>query len=157
MTNDIPAGYQIIFSTWENDGNAAKTKVRSGIQSAEDVRFLLALASRFASRNSDRPGLGGEYPTVDQLIEVVDSTLARFPDISSNLRAMFEDERDICLKEGEDDEDLADRWYDLICDIILDYPEDEHYCDEPRFCRVFEEATIYYFEQPIADISADFT
>jgi len=153
MSDAIPAGYQIIFCTWENDLNARATETWSGIQEPEDVRFLLAIAAHFTSQHHPRPGRGNEYLTADEMIEVVESTMARFPGISDDMRMLFDAERDEC--DG-DDETLGERWYDLIADRILGYPEDQSYCDAPMFCRVFERASVYYFAQPVEDITEQF-
>lgn len=152
MTNTIPAGYQIYFNTWENDADARGTKIWSGIEEREDVRFLLALACKFASRNAVEAGIGNDGISTDELIKTVESTLASFPGISFDMRALFENER-----EGDDDDELADRWYDLICDRILGSPVDEFYSAEyTRFCRVFDDAQVFYFEQPVKEVTSEF-
>jgi hypothetical protein len=153
MTEPIPAGYQIHFTTWENDGDAYKTKLWSGIESAEDVTFLLLLANKFKSQNSQERGLGNGGVMTDDLIEAVESAMAQVPGISRDMRALFEDERE----EDEDEDTLADRWYDLIADRILSYPVEESYrYDETRFCRVLSKVQVYYFPQPVEEVTSQF-
>jgi hypothetical protein len=151
MTEPIPAGYQIHFNSWENDADARGTKIWSGIESPEDVKFLLILAYKFSSRNAVVSGIGNDGVTVDTMIDTVENALASVPGISFDMRALFDAER-----EDADDEDLADRWYDLIAERILGYPVEEYYRDETRFCRVFESAQIYYFPQPVEEVTGQF-
>ncbi len=152
MINDIQPGYQIHFTSWENDADSYKTLIWSGIKSAEDVKFLLALAKKFTSKNGFERGLGNGSVPADRLIAAVESAMAQVPGISDDMRAMFDGERE----EDQDDEDLADRWYDLIAEQILGYPVEQIYLDEAWFCRVFSYAQVYYFDRQVPDISSQF-
>jgi hypothetical protein len=150
MTEPIPAGYQIHFTTWENDGDAYKTQIWSGIEQREDVVFLLALARLFKSQNDRNAGMGNGSVAAEVLVSAIDNLMLLHPDISRDMRQLFNDER-------EDDEDiLADRWYDLICDRILSTPEEECYYSEPLFCRVFSSVNVYYFPQPVEEVTDQF-
>lgn len=153
MTEPIAAGYQIHFTTWENDADAYKTTVWSGIESTEDVRFLLLLANKFKSQNSREQGLGNGGVMVDDMIEAVESAIEQVPGISDDMRSLFDAERE---DGGDDEETLADRWYDLIADRILSYPVEESYRDEPRFCRVLSKVQVYYFPQPVEEVTSQF-
>jgi hypothetical protein len=154
---DILAGYQIHFNTWENDADARLTTIWSGIQNSDDVKFLLALAGAFVSKNSEVQGLGNGGTTPDQLIDLIENLIEKYHP-SWDLTQLFMQERE----EVDDDDDLdgellADRWYDLLCGRILGQPVEEMYRYEyTRFCRVFDDAEVFYFPDNVENVTNQF-
>lgn len=145
----IPAGYQLHIKTWENDGDARKTKVISGLEK-EEVEFFIEIAKRFASRNSPEKGIGNGSATGDQLKEIVKTALDNHPHISDELRNDVES----CF----DDEDLWDaHLYEYITDRILGFPENEIYrSDFENFCRVYDSHKVYYYPQAVEEVTEKF-
>lgn len=149
---DIPAGYQIHFSTWENDMDSFATEIWSGITQKEDVHFLVDLANRFQSKHTPKKrGVGNSSVSCEDLVELVTKCLDRHPLISSDMRALFMTEVD-----PDDEETTAERWYDLLCDRMLGYPENEHYASEENFCRVMDNIKVYWIPNPIEEVTESF-
>jgi hypothetical protein len=156
---DIPAGYQIHFITWENDADAYCTEIWSGIQNEQDVLFLLHLAEQFRSVNNSQNGLGNGGVDAETLVNRIEKTLEKFPAISDDMRMLFEQERSEASDGDDEDSEgnlLADRWYDLLTDRMLSTPVEQYCQDETRFCRVFDKAKVYYYAQPVQDVSVRF-
>ena len=159
----IPAGYQLHTESWENDADASKTTILSGL-SFEDVEFYLDLLSYFRSQNDHRvgmaPGLGNGSNLPETIIAVVKSTLERHPNISADTRATWIDDLfDIELEIDPDDADynpLADTYYEIICEELLSYPVEDYYASQPYFCRVFDRAKVYFVETPIKNVTSQF-
>lgn len=143
MTYDIPAGYQLHVTTWENDGDHYNTEIISGLTEA-DVRFLLDVAKQFGSRNSTTPGLGNGSVKGEQLVALLREKLADHPEISDDIKQVW--------SEGSD-EDIA---YDILTDLLLGTPQEEGYFDELYFCRVFDDFKVYYFPETIKDVTQSF-
>ena len=154
---NILAGYQIHFTTWENDGDARRTTIWSGIQNSDDVKFLLALAGAFVSKNSGKQGLGNGETDAGQLTNLINGLLTKHH-VSWDLSQLFEQEKeDLDLDDEGDVDVLADRWYNLLCDRILGQPVEEMYhYDYVRFCRVFDGAEVYYFPDNVHNVTNQF-
>ena len=90
MCNEIPAGYQLHIKTWENDADHYLTQVISGL-TEEDVKFHLFIVSHFYSRNgfSFKRGLGNGSIPEGTLIELIQSAVTKFPNISDSTRDMW--------------------------------------------------------------------
>lgn len=148
----IPNGYQLHVTSWENDGDFYETTIRSGIKSEEDVRFLLALVQAFTSVNERTPGLGNEYIDDDSLINLITSLLQEHPGITASLRSSF-----TAWQEGSPllDGEIADRYYEIVCGLLGE-PKEADYCDEGRFCRVFDSSEVYYLPDDIEDVTNQF-
>lgn len=144
---NIPAGYQIHFITWENDGDAYATKILSGLNEA-DAKFFYDLASNFKSRNSDIKGYGNGEVDDNVLKDIFKNTLEKHPLLSTG----FKDEINECI----DDEENG--WlYLFLCDNILDQPHEEIYwTDYNNFCRVVERIQVYYLKEPAVDMTEQF-
>jgi len=159
IDHTIPAGYQLHIDTWENDADARVTKIWSGL-SKEDCAFLIALCERFRSRNAHDhtkrngfKGLGNGSTTAEDLLGAFFSTLNEHQHISRDMRQLFED----VIPAEEDDNDAAEILYDILCDQVLGYPVNETYSyDYENFCRVFDDYKVYYFEQPVNDVTHEF-
>lgn len=137
---DIPAGYQLHVTTWENDADAYNTEIFSGLTET-DVKFLLSIAKKFVSKNNSRNGLGNGGVPSKKLLKVVNDALKKFPDVSQKIRDDF-----------TVDEDTV---WEAITEI-LGYPVSEYYWEEENFCRVFDRYEVFLIETPIKDVSAQF-
>lgn len=73
--NRIPAGYKIIITTWENDGDNYNTAHMSGL-SWYQVRLLVKLAELFYSHNQQgERGYGNLYDPTDAECEAVERAI----------------------------------------------------------------------------------
>src|SRR3974390_400726 len=102
---NIPAGYQIHFRTWENDGDNYKTQIISGL-TVEDAHFYVSLAKNF-ERNSH----GNELVPTKDLVAMINTAFEKHPKISSSLREKFTFEG---VPEGSDDYDFLERFYEFL-------------------------------------------
>ena len=153
---NIPSGFQLQITTWENDGDCYKTQVFSGLTEA-DVKFYLSIARKFKSRNTGlhcerRPAenYGNGSITADEMIKMFNKAVEDNPDISENIKHMVEN----CKDEYQDDDEYRGEGYYQVLIELLGYTEE--YGAGPFFCRVFDKATVYYFPEEILDITKEF-
>lgn len=132
---NIPTGYQVRISTWENDGDYRKTQVINGL-SKEDVYFYQDLTKLFYSRHrSEMKGFGNGSVDAEELIQRVTEILGAHPNISRATHDLWND------PEFPDSIDII---YDTLCECVLGYPEEY---DKPYFCRVFEKFEVLFFKE----------
>lgn len=106
MTN-IPAGYTLTISSWENDADNYADKTLHGLSEA-DVRFYINLLNRFRSHNSG--GLGNEDYEPEQETAAIEAAFNESPPDSLDLL----DEVKVSLSEYRDDpqfmENILETW-----------------------------------------------
>mgnify|MGYP003452332281 CR=1 FL=1 len=143
ITLNVPAGYQLTFTSWENDGDHYKTTVIQGL-SKPDAEFYIELAKMFSSVNDlQDQGMGNNTNSDLDLRDAINELLERHPNIS-------DDEREFWSEESE--EQYNDLWYQL-CDTILGRPVDY---DDHGFCRVVESIQVHLISEPIVDVTDQF-
>lgn len=129
----IPAGYYLKVTTWENDGDYYATNELMGL-TATDAQFYVKLVQKFKSRNNrSSPGLGNQHNSDAVLREVVDKLLAKYSDVSPDVRVKFKSE-------------------DLFSDAleeILGSPTDYEHESYGSFCRVVESFELYEIANPV--------
>ena len=110
---DIPAGYQLHINSWENDADARKTEILSGLIEA-DVRFYLDIASQFRSRNGKPKGLGNGSVNLETLVKIFQTALKAHPKISESLQKKY-----TVKIEGDDEDEVGgERACELICELL---------------------------------------
>lgn len=154
MSNEnIPAGYQLHLTTWENDGDNYNTEIISGL-TREDTRFFIQIASRFTSVNNRYGaigGLGNDFVSGNTLIDVIAKALSDNPNISDKIREEW------TLENLDDDEALGCQAYELLISVILGSPQEYDWCSgDSYFCRVFEDFKVFYYENIVKNCSNDF-
>jgi len=155
---NIPAGYQLHIKTWENDLDACKTQVISGLEEA-DVIFLIELASKFKSKNNwDDPGLGNNGVNSHLLDTTVKELYDKYKDVLSPfVKNEYLTESISAFDEvNEDDYDEYSILYDWLCDTVLGWPEDQYYLDIFNFCRVFDSYEVYFIPMEIENVTSKF-
>jgi hypothetical protein len=146
--SNIPKGFQLHITTWENDADHYKTQIFSGL-TEEDVRFYLAIATKFKSQNNyNDQGLGNGSVTPFQMKEVINAAFASYPNISPEIKKFV-----VNCQRVEEDEDEGEGYHQFLLEI-LGYTEE--YFDELYFCRVFDEAKVYYFPEEVLDVTVEF-
>lgn len=133
-----PNGYLLKFTTWENDGDDYKTQEMSGVESAQDMAFLVNLAEMFTSRNAKKSGMGNDDQSHETLCEVVSDLLQKF-DVSDDLR----DELTPMLNEESEGE--LQTW---LNENILGKPEGYDF----GFCRVMDTIQVFLVQDPIVQV-----
>ena len=134
--SNIPAGYRLNITTWENDADHYMTQVIDGL-TEKQVRFYIDLASHFKSTNDPRnPGLGNAPHDEGMLLGVFN---------------------DVAKQHGYHEHLLSeDDIYDWLTEHLLGYPVEEGYRDEVNFCRVFDNYTVYYIPEELEDVTRRF-
>lgn len=128
-TEIIPAGYELRFTSWENDGDHYQTKTLRGLGFAE-AAFLVDLASRFGDDWSEEPTEFGNCEIgSERLRALVESVLLRHPDLPPERRALW---------SGDD-------LYSRLCEKILGYPAEYDW----GFCRHIESIDAFEIPAPV--------
>lgn len=148
---DIPPGYQLHITSWENDGDARATEILNGLSKA-DVAFYVELLSYFRSGS----GFGNSSETDQrEVAEVISKTLKSNPGVSTKITESFGSVDKLLAETDEYDEENADAISDtcteLMCDL-LGAPVEQYYD-----YRVFETFKVYYFQSAVADVSEEFS
>ena len=131
--NDIPVGYQLHVTSWENDGDNFDTKILSGL-TAEDVAVYVDLLSLLVSASAG--GFANRNNIdIERVALAVREKLAAHPKLSDGIRKDFLE----C-----DMDSVRDPMGDL-----LGYSE---YVD----FRVFASCKVYLFETPAKDVTKQF-
>lgn len=156
---NIPSGFRLSVTSWENDADDYQTVVLSGLTEA-DVHFYLDLARAFRSTHGSGDGLGNETVAPLALVRLVDKALAAHPSVSLRerelwTRAMTLDcpDKKSAVDPEQTEEFLAGgAVYDLLCEKVLGTPVNYDY----GFCRVFESFQVLQVEAPVVvDIAVD--
>jgi hypothetical protein len=144
--SNLPAGYQLHITTWENDADNYHTQVMSGL-SKEDVAFYVELAKGFRSKNS-RPkgGLGNQQVDADTLVEYIDGMLAKHPNISEKVRNYWSTEDELADFDMALDDVKYDLYYEILCENVLGNPDDYY---DHGFCRVFDEFKVLFVPEEV--------
>lgn len=133
---EIPTGYQLHVTTWENDADDYKTQIISGLSFIE-VLFYVEFASKFASVNAEVPGLGNEEHYEATLKEVLDEVAKKYVlgiELEKRLESPNFNVREFVVS-------------------ILGTPVGYDY----DFCRVFESYKVLYFDIPVSIRAEDVT
>lgn len=155
---NIPTGWQIQITTWENDADDYQTQTISGLPKEEDVYFYIDLASQFKSngRADGQCNYGNNSQYASTIVGIVLEMLEKHPNISEQVRNLWEAEfegMDMTVDIDEDDYNAGDRLYELLVDNILGYPVNDYYADQERFCRVFDKFRVFYFAEPMHEVT----
>lgn len=149
MTSNIPSGYQLHVTTWENDGDGSATKIWSGL-TREDCEFLVTLVKKFESSSLHRGGLGNDGTTTEQLLGAFFDALNQHQGISDDMKQLFDE----VITAQEDDDVAAEILHDILCDRLLGYPMDEFYATNyTNFCRVFDDFEVFYFPEEVKTVT----
>lgn len=141
---DIPVGYQLHITTWENDLDLRATKIISGL-TEENVRFYLEIAQSFRSRNASPNGLGNGSVSSNRLILLIETALDNHPNITP-----------LCREKWVEVLDQPDWLYEQLTEEILGTPCDFYSENYENFCRVFEKAEVFYYPADVVDVTQKF-
>lgn len=145
MSEQIPAGYQLHITTWENDGDSYKTKILNGLKK-EDVDFYLSIVKNFTSKNDHRRrGYGNGSINEKDLENIISNALATSPHLSKDIRDVWD-----AIPENPDYK--SDWNYESLTEL-LGTPEQY---DDLYFCRVFESFKVYYIPTHINEVTSEF-
>lgn len=127
--NDIPVGFQLHITSWENDADCYNTVIVSGL-TREDCAFLIAVAKLFESGNRRKGGFGNKSPDADEVDAAIDLVRADHPGISAEYATM-DFKSAIELVDG--------------------------YGYESDYLRVYDSHQVFYIAAPVADVTKEFT
>lgn len=153
--SNIPAGYQLHVTTWENDADDYNTKIISGL-GLKDVTFLVALAKKFHScHNHTNKGLGNDSTTREQLVGAIEAAMT----VCKPNEKIQKQIDEIFNIQDEEDEDDGNGYYvyEWLTETLLGYPANEMYrYDYERFCRVYSSHEVFYFKEEVIDVTEQF-
>jgi len=158
--NDIPVGYSLTITSWENDADCYKDVNFYGL-AYEDVWFLIDLAKLFKSMNNyGDPGFGGgawhwkngEKNYFSDVYAAIDEVVEKYKNInvSSELYGQWSTLRE----DAEIDPEYGDDGYNQMIQELVSYPEDEYY--RGNYIRVFSGFTVRYYKAAVEDCTRDF-
>lgn len=150
--NDIPKGYQLHFTTWENDGDFYRTDIISGLEK-DDVKFYIDLLQHFKckhDRKNDNDTFYGNGSTdMKELRKIIDELLKKY-NVSENIRKEWDSRQDPDFCGDQDD------WlWEVLCDN-LNIAYQEEYPDEIYMSRVFDKAEVFFVPKEIKDVTKEF-
>lgn len=142
----IPQGFQLIITSWENDGDNYNTETVSGL-SLEEVSFLTKFISLFRSRNNrnNNNHIGNYYEPSEKELSHILNVIKQFVEQNPSPAKFIE-----YFNGLNDDEYALNGPIELASDLSLSRGE--------FFTRVIEDfQVLYYLEEiKILDLTADF-
>lgn len=174
------AGYTILVTSWENDGDNYKTTTFSGL-TAEDVKFYKFILKHFESDGYHEQkeenffivanDTHGDTPT-SGLRDLYLKAIELFPNTSDKIPTYdgYIPSDDECknfdkycraawtMKPEQKPTTELYKFANFISNMLgrlLESPS-EHYYECHNYFRVFEKMRIYYFEKSAIDKTADF-
>lgn len=152
--SNLPSGYQLHITTWENDADNYQIKIMSGL-TKEDVDFYLDMARKFKSRNQDKSCWGNQEVAADDLVPFIDGLLAKHTGLSEKVRAYWSIEDELGDYDMAEDDVKYEMYLDILSENVLGQPG-EYY--DLGFCRVFAEFKVLFIpaEVVIEDVSSQF-
>ncbi len=142
--SDIPAGYQLRVTTWENDGDHYSTEITSGL-TKEDTRFLISIAEQFSKKGK----YGNDFIKDTDLIEVISNALESSSGITLLMRADWQE----ALQNSIDEGDGAYYLHEILSDTLLSCPQEDY---GSGFCRNVETIEVYYIPEDITEVTKEF-
>lgn len=154
MTN-IPAGYQLRTTTWENDGDSYKTQIISGL-TKETVAFYIELGSLFESASRGTGGFGNRGCTEggdayhNNDLYAVMAAIAKVVSNHPEADAEVLDRYSVVVEDADEFSEV----HENLIEDILGWTED--YYDEQYFCRVVDKVEVFFYNAPIENVTAQF-
>lgn len=151
---NIPIGYRLTISSWENDVDHRRDIVFEGLTAA-DVSYLVELAKLFRTMSRHDGGFGGSAhhyklakrgsgDLIADVADEMDAIALKHPDISDHIRGSFAVERDEYWKDS----------YNEVIVQLVSFPGEDY--DETAYIRVFESYTVHLIKTEIADVTTKF-
>jgi hypothetical protein len=156
--SDLPAGYLVRVTSWENDADNYKTVERAGL-SESDARFFIRAAQLFRSVNrhefgdaprfgnadirGDRPGRANDAGLPDALEALVREHKAVFGSVPQYW------DTDTWKNEAQHAEYRVDYTHEVFYDLIGTWAEGEYW-------RVYESHVVLFVPEVIRDVTASF-
>jgi len=150
---NIPSGYMITVTSWENDADNYRTEALSGIKTKEDVAFFLDFLDHFKKIKPDYAAdeayeLGNDFLEDEAIYSLLEALESRHPNVSNDVRQEWLEYYDPQYIEAASTEQFPQ---------LLGHPvEDVYRYSTKHFCRLVESVQVYYIPEKISDISIDF-
>lgn len=153
MKKNIPAGYQVTITSWENDADYYKDEIFQGLSEA-DAKFLTELCPLFGSYHSyHNPNyrFGGDWNRKDleerwsRMVEVINEVLAANLDISDGMKKKWTVDQTKQYWKGDYEESISE----LVGNCGEGY--------SGNYRRVFESLVVHYFPTEVEDVTSKFS
>lgn len=135
---NIPSGYQLHITSWENDGDNYKTKIISGL-TKEDVQFYLHFLNHFGNDGPYGNEDFDKYPDAEKI--AITNAYEKCRPTSLNLLETVK--RSIIHWETSKDS------FDWVYDTIGTWNYGDCY-------RVFDDYKVYLIRTPIPNVTEEF-
>lgn len=130
---NIPAGYQISFHSWENDGDNYQDVINFGL-TREDVGFYISLSDSFTN------GGGNKEVSIEVIRNIVANALVNHPDISKHIQEQWDTRDEDALRS-------------FLNEYILSSPSEGY---DYEFCRAIDGYSVCYFPTEVKDVTSEF-
>lgn len=142
MRDNIPAGWQIKITSWENDGDYNHTQIISGLSEAA-ARFYVEVAHLFESNSGIKAANVCDSDDVewDKLITAFKAIVTKYPTVLSEI---WHEPDETKIIEALTDDNIEDTIGQVSSELI---DSSEYYV-----FRVFESYNAFYFPQEIQSI-----
>lgn len=139
---EIPAGCQVMITSWENDADCYNTKVLSGL-TEDTARFCVEFSQLFKKSYHEPGGLAANASNTedvkwDELFKAFKEIYAKYPGALSEI---FHDPN-FSLPDGDDE------YHDLICEVACTFFGGSEF----NMFRVFDSYEAYYFPTKVSPI-----
>jgi len=163
MNKMIKKGYQLTITSWENDGDAYKTQIISGL-SQEKLKFFIDVMSNFFWNHRFAETLvkgkyyhgGNKNISDEKVVEIINDTLSRYPDVKEEIMTEYDlgHENDEFEEEWDREEYISVSYRKIITDL-LGHPVSEYY--DKDFVRVACEYQVHYIPLDVEDVTQLFS
>lgn len=137
--DNIPSGYQIHITSWENDADNYKTKIVSGL-TKEDVQFYLHFLNHFEMNKPYGNGRITKYPDAEKnaITNAYEKCRPTSPQLLEDVENSFEYWK-------TNDHNNCDWVYDTV-----------GFWSNHDFYRVFDSCEVYLILTPILNVTGEF-
>ena len=141
---NIPAGYAIAVTSWENDGDNYKTTNTYGL-SRDEIEALLVFLNPFTGEYESE-NWGNEFVDTDELIEWFNSSSIVIRDLAGRL-----------VKWGSPEYPV-----DFVREFLTTFltnPSEEYFSmggKNDTFCRAIDFIKIYHYTSEVVEVTEEF-
>jgi hypothetical protein len=135
---NVPSGYQLHITSWENDGDNYKTQIISGL-TKEDVQFYLHFLNHFGNDGSYGNENTYEYSDAEKIAitNAYEKCRPTSPELLEKVKRS--------IIRWETSNDSCDWVYDTI-----------GFGEEGECYRVFDDYEVYLIKKPIPNVTEEF-
>lgn len=155
--SNIPAGYRLSFTSWENDADNYNTIVFDGL-SELDVKFLVELGKLLRTSyraDTDSIAFGGSCDLTEEVMATaIDKVFANHP-LSDHAIGWKERLDEVADDRAAGNTDFFWAYAECLTEIV-GYPGEGMGGYDEHYFRVMDSYTVHKIETEILDVTASF-